>query len=351
MKTQQVSAGALVRTLPSRNGIIPSSNPRAPKADITNSPHLFGDIFDDYGRGDIINDGLASTFKLISGDIDEGDIDDMSQGDIDEVYGDLYGDLYGDPATRRKTVRNVALGVGAGAAGAVLTKKAIDAIKRMRMKRSAQLTRMNQQIAHERGKQTISNQRLMREHSGKINRNAKIPFFQLIGARMNQSPIDPMEGFPADMLKYFLDRQAAETPFQQETAIGVFALGTWTATANGVVANRFFSPLIVQLGINQLNAAPGTVFNITATIPTLAGTLTISSQPFIFTIEKSYDVRFVFFPWQLVQNRPLPVLGVYNTVSPITINVTGLPSASSVNLIVPGSLHPWVIAIRNGIIG
>lgn len=345
MKKPVVMAG----NLPLRTELVHSGNPRAAQADVTNAPHLFGDILDDYNQGDIINNGLASTYKMISGDIDDGDIDDLDQGDIDEVYGDLYGDLYGDPAKRKKQIRNILLGAGGVAGGAILTKKAIDAIRRIRQRRGIFQNKMNKQYLKNRASQTIQNQRLMREHSGKIARNQKIPFFQLIGAKMNQSPIDPMEGYPADMLKYFLDRQAAETPFQQETAIGVFGLGTWTATATGVVGQRFFSPLIVQLGINQLNAAPGTVFNMTATIPTLAGVLSIAAQPFIFTIENKFDVRFIFFPWQLVQNRPLPVLGTYDNANPITINVTGLPSASTVNLIVPGSLHPWVIAIRNSI--
>jgi len=325
-----------------------SNNPRADKAEVTNAPELFGDAFGD------INDSMLSAFNVMSGDIDDGDIDDgdiddgdIEDGDID--MGEAYGEAYGDPkATRKKLLR--ALGLSATAVGAGLaTSKLVKMYKARKARKNAMHGQVNTMISRQRGRQTLRNQRLVRENAGKLDRSKKLPFFSVTGAKMNASPIDPLEGFIADMFKYMLDRQAAETPFQQDTAIGVFALGTWTATATGVATNRLFHALIIQLGINQLNAAPGTVFNVTATIPTIAGVLTIAAQPFLFTIEKAFDVRFMFFPWQLVQNRPLPVLGQYSNAAPIIVNVTGLPAASTVNLIVPGSLHPWTVGMRNAL--
>jgi hypothetical protein len=147
-----------------------------------------------------------------------------------------------------------------------------------------------------------------------------------------------------------LDRQQSDTPFYQETAIGTFAGVTWTATTTGTAQPRFFTALILQLGINYLSAAPGTVFQMTATIPTINGPLVVAAQPFIFTIEKGYDVRFMFYPWQLVANRPFLVLGQYDNANPITVQVTGLPANATVNLIVPGSLHPFTVATRNALI-
>lgn len=329
-----------------------SSDPRAAKADVTNARELFGDAFGD------INNSMLGAFNVMSGDIDDGDIDDgdiddgdIDDGDIDDgdSYGDndSYGDSYGDPR-RKKLMR--ALGLSAAAVGSALTtRKLIQMYKKKKALRAARQGKTSRMIAFQRGKQTLVNQRMVRENAGQIDRKKKLPFFSVTGAKMNNSPIDPLEGFIADMFKYMLDRQAAETPFQQDTAIGVFALGTWTATATGVVTNRLFHALILQLGINQLNAAPGTVFNVTATIPTIAGVLTVAAQPWLFTIEKSFDVRFMFFPWQLVQNRPLPVLGQYSNAAPIIVNVTGLPAASTVNLIVPGSLHPWTVGMRNAL--
>lgn len=260
-----------------------SNDPRAPKADITNAPELFGDPFGDIDYGDVedgdlygdINDETLSAFKLISGDIEDGD-------------------LYGDP--RRRRMRNAAIIGGSAlvAGGSAML------IKRALAKKKARRAALASQMAQQRTSQTIVTQQEARSMLGKIDKKKKLPFFQLIGAKMNSSPIDPMEGFVADMLKYNLDRQASDTPFYQETAIGTYIGPNWQAVATGAAANRFFTALIVQLGINQLNAAPGTVFQITATVPTINGVLTISSEPWVFTIQKSYDVRFMFFPWQLV---------------------------------------------------
>lgn len=175
-------------------------------------------------------------------------------------------------------------------------------------------------------------------------------FFSLTGAYMNSSPIEPKSRFVMDMLKNMLDRQNMDTPFYQETAIGTFAAGTWTCQAVGTVAPRFFTGLVLQMGTNILNAAPGTIMNITATIPTQAGLLTVAATPFIFTYGDRFNVRFLFFPWNLVSNKPLPVLGTYSNANPITVLVTGLPAASAVSLIVPGSLHPWTTALRNSLL-
>lgn len=309
-----------------------SNDPRAPKADITNAAELFGDPFGDIEDGDLedgdlygdINDDTLSAFKLISGDIEDGD-------------------LYGDPRRRNRNAMLIGGSALAVGGSALLIKRAL-------AKKKARKAALSAQMAKQRTSQTIVTQQEARSMLGKIDKKKKLPFFQLMGAKMNSSPIDPMEGFVADMLKYNLDRQASDTPFYQETAIGTYIGPNWQAVATGAAANRFFTALIVQLGINQLNAAPGTVFQITATVPTINGVLTISSEPWVFTIQKSYDVRFMFFPWQLVSNRPFPVIGQYSNASPITVDVTGLPATNStVNLIVPGSLHPWTVAMRNSL--
>jgi len=341
-----------------------SNDARMPQADITDAPELFGDPFGDVEDGDLYGDSDY-------GDADYGDADygDADYGDAD--YGDLYGDtdqygdvindsslgafktISGDPemgGPRWKRMRRPLAIAGGVAAGALGTALAVRAAKRAVAKRRARKAAVQAKIRAQRNKQTINTQRAARENAGKIVKTKKMPFFQVIGAKMNSSPIDPMEGFPADMFKYNLDRQASDTPFYQESALGTFAGSTWTATATGVVSARYYTALILQIGINYLNAAPGTIFTCTATIPTINGTLTVSSQPWIFTIEKQYDVRFMFFPWQLVSNRPLPVLGSYNNANPIVVAVTGLPSASAVSLVVPGSLHPWTVSMRNALI-
>lgn len=337
--------------MPSPSNIPVQMDPRQLRPDITSAPYLqgdpsYGDLYGDVSEGDINRDTLA-LFNMMSGDVDYGDID----GDIGDIDGDLYGDIR-RPGYQRRPLSQGAkmallgtgmgvLGTGVGALSALGIQKLVN-----KRKQQQQVQRMLQMQA---GQQTLKNQLMARQYGGKINRRAKMPFFSLIGGKLNASQIDASESFPGDMLKYVLDRQAGDTPFQQETAIGTFALGTWTATANGVATNRFFSPLIIQVGINMLNAAPATVINVTATVPTINGPLSISAQPFLITMDKGFDAKFLFYPWQLVQNRPELVLGQYSNANPITITVTGAPAASAVNLIVPGSRHPWIVGVRNAL--
>lgn len=339
MKGEPLNKRSLI--IPDPSAIHVSMDPRQPQADITNARYLMGDISDDEGDlyGDI-NDETLSLFNVMSGDIED--------------EGDLYGDVGEGGMMRRRRrpltqgAKMALLGTGAGLLGAgtgALTTLGIQ--KLMAKKRQANIVK--QQLARQAQNQTLQNQLRARQFAGKISRKGKMPFFSLIGGKLNASQIDASEQFPADMLKYFLDRQAGETPFQQETAIGTFALGTWTAQALGAATNRFFSPLIVQVGINTLNAAPATVINMTATIPTINGPLVIAAQPFLITMETGFDLKFLFYPWQLVQNRPELVLGQYSNASPITITVTGAPAASVVNLIVPGSRHPWIVGVRNAL--
>lgn len=328
-----------------------SSNPRMPQADITSAPELFGDPFGDIEDGDF-EDGDFEDGDLY-GDAEDGDlygdINDETLGAFRMISGDIEegGPRFGKRLGKWRNPALIAGGALAAGATAALTARAIKkAVARKRANRAA----INQKMAAQRSKQTLHQQKIARQNAGKISRNKKMPFFQVIGAKLNSSPIDPLEGFVADMFKYNLDRQASDTPFYQESAIGVFGAGLWTCTATGVVNTRYYTALILQLGINYLNAAPGTIFQVTATIPTINGLLTVSAQPWIFTIENKYDVRFMFFPWQLVSNRPLPVLGSYNNANPITVIVAGLPAASAVSLVVPGSLHPWTVAMRNSLI-
>lgn len=315
-----------------------SNDPRAPKARITNAPELFGDPM-----GDIDDD---DDDDLLAGDVDDDDEDGDPDlyGDINDDTISVYNMTSGDPSRGRKfgkAVKRAGLVAGSAAAAYAIQRKIAAVRKRKKATRS--------RIGRYSTQQTLKNQVLARKYAGKIRKDAKMPFFQVTGAKMNSSPINPLEKFVADMFKYNLDRQASDTPFYQETALGVFALGTWTCTATGVATNRFYTGLILQAGINMLNAAPGTIFNVTATLPTIAGTLTVAATPWIFTIGGKFYVTFLFFPWQLVSNKALPVLGQYSIANPIVVSVTGLPAASAVSLVVPGSLHPWTIAMRNSL--
>lgn len=324
---------SLPRPLKTTSQVGFSNNPRMDHADVTNARDLFGDPYSDF-TGDVdfgdnefgdINDSTLAAFSAISGDID----------------GDIDGDPYGDAGRNKRRALRVGAGLAAGGLALAIRQK----IKRNREAVARSRAMMNAQI----NRSSQRNQRALVSNAGKINRRRKMPFFDVIGAKMNSSPIDPSEGFPADMFKYNLDRQNSDTPFLQETAIGTFNGTLWTVTAPGVVTTRYYTTLIVQMGINTLNAAPGTVFIVTATLPTINGTQVVSSNPWIFTISKGFDVRFSIFPWILVANKPVLVLGAYNTLTPITVQVSGLPAQSAVTMVVPGSLHKWTVAMRNAL--
>jgi len=308
-----------------------SQDPRMPLADVTNARFLFGDPF---------------------GDVD----DDYEEGDAD-IYGDVdtlsqYQMVAGDPRTKfgrfvskyKAPLAGLAgMGVGAGAMALV-----------NRAQRNKEIKAARSRLAQFRGGQTLRTTKLLKNAQGRINLRDTMPFFQLSGAKLTSAPIDPLSVFAADMFKNQLDRQALDTPFLQELAIGTFAGGVWTATAPGVATNRFYTALVLQIGTNVLNAAPGTVMNISASLPTIDGVLTIGPVPFTLTYEKGFDVRFLFFPWRLIANKPFPTLGQYNNTVPgttdIVITVTGIPAASAVSLIVPGTLHPWTVAMRNALL-
>jgi len=320
-----------------------SQDPRLDHADLTHQPYLFGDP----EFGDFEEDG----------DYDEdGDIDGSLYGDPDvlSVFDETSGD-YEEEGDLRSALQGAGRFIGKHkkafiAGGAALSAGTIALLVRKKMKQAAAKKRVQKALAQQRFNQTIHKAALVQKSVGKMSRNSLMRFFSLKGAKMNSSPIDPLSTFVIDMFKNMLDRQNMDTPFYQETAIGVFAAGTWTATATGVVANRFYTGLILQIGTNILNAAPGTIINFTGTLPTIAGNLVIAANPFLLTYDKQFDVRFLFYPWQLVSNKALPVLGQYSNATPIIATVTGIPAASAVNLIVPGSIHPWTIAMRNALI-
>lgn len=322
------------------NELVDTADPGAPKADLTNANHLMGDIYDDSGYGD-----------ADYGDPD-GNYGDALYGDVDTSALNTYNTLVGDASEQGAPFRplknwtrgqKTALGIGVGAAAttgiALLVKKKIEQQKRIK----ASLRSSDQS-------NTIANQVRARRLMGKIPRTAAMPFYQMIGATLNGYPLSPTEVFAGDTLKYNFDRQSTDTPFEVEIVNGTFAGITWTLTANGVATNRYYTAVFVTIGISVLTANPGTIFSITGTLPTINGSLVISSNPFSFTIRPGYYAKFLIFPWQLVTNKPLLALGQYSLAAPITLNIVGLPSNASVSMVVPGSQHPWTIAMRNRLI-
>lgn len=332
------------KNLTPKSGFNLSNDPRAAKADVTTAKHLFGD------PNDMDFDELL---PIGSPEDDYGDADD-DYGDpaINDSTLALFSEMSGDPlygAPKKLSKRQMTmLGLGGGAL--IHRDKVAAAVGKLIANRKNVNQRMINKLRLGAGKQTLQDDTRMFKTRLRINRRSSMPFFQVTGAKLNSSPINPNEVFPADMLKFLLDRQAADTPFLQESAVAALVGPNWVSTATGVAADRYYTALILQIGINMLNAAPGSVFTISGTFPTVNGPLVVSSNPWIFTIEQKFDVRFVLYPWQLVTNRPFIVQGLYNNANPIVTTVAGLPAASAVTLIVPGSLHKWTVKLREALI-
>lgn len=318
--------------------LVTSNDSRAPFANLTNAGPLLGDVDDDDEWGDAdygdVDDDVAalSTYATLMGDAD---------------YGDNALQKFGQGVKRtwRKIPKGVKIGAGVAAGGA-LTYLGARALKRGIDRRKA-AARVRAQAELNASQNTIANSIQARQLLGKIPKNAHMPFYQIIGANLNSFPLAPTEYFIADTLKFNLDRQSTDTPFEVEIVPGVFAGVTWTLTATGTVANRFYACVFITIGISVLTAAPGTIFNVAGTFPTINGSLVIAANPFSYTMQQGYYAKKCIFPWILVTNKPQLALGQYSNASPIVVTITGLPSNAAVNMVVPGSLHQWTIAMRN----
>jgi len=333
MKTNLLTMSALLNMA----ALVSSRDPRAPMADISNAAHLFGDpgyggapygdIDDDYGDiegpyGDINNASLDTIHELF------GDVDDYESGSLRDVW------------QRIPKAARIGGGVAAGGAAAYgLGKLIANQIKAGKARRAARSSNSS-----------IDQLLQARANGQKISRTAQLPFFDVSNAALNQAPIDARSTFTADTLKFNLDRQATDTPFESEVVPGVFGGATWTCTGNGAVTDRFYTAVFLTIGINALAGNPGTICTVNATMPTFNGSLVLPT-PFSFTLSAALKkVTFVIYPWQLVTNKPLPVLGKYNNAAPILMSVTGIPSTSSVTLTIPGSLHSWTQSMRNRLV-
>jgi hypothetical protein len=296
-----------------------------------------GDIYeggdaDDFGAYGDVSTAALDTFQTLI-----GDTDDYEQGALRLPHINI-------PKFRNwSTGAKIGAGVVGAGAAAFGVEELVKALKRRHQRRLAVRATQNSNAANA----TIANQVRARRLLGKIPKETPMPFYQMAGASLNSYPLAPTEFFIADTLKYNLNRQSTDTPFEVEIQPGVFAGVTWTLTATGVPGIRYYTCVIITIGINVFTGNPGTIFNITGTFPTINGSLVVSTNPFSFTIREKFYARFIIFPWQLVTNKPLLALGAYNNAAPITVAITGLPSAAQTNIIVPGSQHIWAIGMRN----
>lgn len=320
-----------VAPLKQLNSLVQTRDSRQPYADVTNAPFLMGDIEDgdaDFGDADF-------------GDADFGDPNSTAPlATFDSLIGDIET---GGLSKNQKRALGIAAGAGAGIVGGV-------ALNKYLKRRQAEKAAVQQRLRGSASKMTIQRQISARGEMGKIAANAKFPFFQVTGANLNSAPISPTESFVAATLKLNFDRQQTDTPFEVEIVQGTFAGVTWSIASVGIAANRYYTAVFLVIGINALAGNPGLIFTVTGILPTINGTLTISTQPLSFTILPGFYSKICIFPWQIVMNKPLLAIGQYSVANPISFAITGLPSTASVSMTIPGSQHTWTIGMRNRMI-
>lgn len=312
----------------SRIGV--SSNARAPKADISKQPYLFGDIFGDV-YGDADDDDYGDLYE-------DGDIDD--EGDPM----DLYLATAGDPLTRKQKIALAAAAGGITGIGGALLAKAIRRKRQNKLKASMAL-------ASARKRNSLTKQRSVINNAPKMARASKLMFTYLSGGNLTQAPLVPGASFVTDTLKYMLDKASVETPFFQFVAAAAFTT-LWTADLAPATGSYYYPAFIVNIGSASLTASPGTIVQVNITACTLldASSLTTAGNPWIFTYRAGFDSRLVVYLWKLVANKPMPTLGVVNATDHLTVTVAGIPSTSAVTLTVPGSQHPWTLALRGSLV-
>jgi hypothetical protein len=317
-----------VAPLKKLNSLIQTRDSRQPYADVTNAPFLMGDA--DFGDPDFGDPDF--------GDPNYGDPNSTSPlATFDALIGDIET---GGLSKRQKQALGLAAGAAAGVSGGI-------ALNNYLKRRNAEKAATANRLRNSASKMTIQRQINARGEMGKIAANAKFPFFQVTGANLNSAPISPTESFVAATLKINFDRQQTDTPFEVEIVQGTFAGVTWSLASVGIAANRYYVAVFLVIGINALAGNPGLIFTVTGILPTIQGTLTISTNPLSFTILPGFYSKICIFPWTIVMNKPLLVIGQYSVAAPISFSITGLPSTASVSMTIPGSQHTWTIGMRN----
>lgn len=315
-KSKAIHFAGDITPLRKLNSLVNSNNPRAPFANMTNAKSLMGDISDDDDDG--------------HGDPDYGDPD---YGDPSVSSGSLalYNTLIGDPIFGKKKMKPRPSG---------------NKFSQMINSKAKQKARLNKEFQHQENRNSVNAQIEARRMMGKVSRNHQYRFFDVSGSTLNSAQISPTEHFVVDMLKNNLDRQQSDTPFEVDVIAGTFAGVTWTLLANGLATPRFYVTTFITVGVNALSGTPGMIWNVTGTLPTIQGNLSITI-PFSLSLGPKWYSRLQIFPWILVTNKPLLVLGQYSNAAPMTYLITGLPSTATVTLVIPGSQHVWTIGERN----
>lgn len=331
-----------------------------PKANMSNANYLMGDIYDgdpelgdaEYGDAEY---GDAEYGDLFMGDTDMGDPESQAIANYDVLIGDIAEQGGFNPRQiwrKLPKAAKYALG-GVGAAGAIYgTVKGLGAIRKALARNKARKQRVRAAQAQSSRSTTVSNQVTARRSLPKMAPGSRLSFYQVIGATVSAYPIAPTKTFINKSLTWCFDQAANTTPFVSQTVNATQPGGPGTdfiIDIPGTAAGQYYPVVFVIIGGSLLTSSPGINFNLTATLPLVAGgSLSIAAAPFTFTLGPKFYCKIAIFPWTLVAAEPVYTAGFYSAANHINIHISGsLPSGSAISGVVPGTMHPWTIGMRN----
>jgi len=321
----------------------------APKANLSNAGYLTGDPapYGDMYRGDPSFQGDPAPY----GDLHQTN---SALANYDTLIGDMVetgGFNLADIWSKLPMAAKIALGgLGAGAAtfGAV---KGVQAIKKAHQRHLSRKQALAAAQARSHAAGNTHNMLYARQHLNKIAPSQLTSFYQVQGASLGAYPISPKKVFPFKSLTWCFDQQSNTTPFVANITNATQPGGAGTnyiINIPGTTAGQYYSCVFIIIGGNILQASPGINFNVTATLPLVGGgSLSISAQPFTFTLGGEFYSKICLFPWTLVASEPVYTAGFFSAANPINIQVSGsIPNPAAISAVVPGSLHPWTIGLR-----
>jgi hypothetical protein len=332
--------------------ILPIGGARAPKANLTNAKYLMGDVYDaPYGDPSFRGDPSFSGDPAPYGD---PNMANSALANYDVMIGDMIETGGFSPAhiwqSLPKAVK-LLLG-GVGAAGATFgTVKGVQAILKAHQRNRARKQNLANAQYNSRNAGTIHNTLYSRQNLAKIHPSQLTSFYQAQGCSLGAYPISPKKAFPYKSLTWTFDQQSNTSPFVAQIVNSTQPGGPGTDYIIDIAgpANGAYYPCVfIVIGGNILQSSPGINFNVTATLPLVNGTLSISAEPFTFTLGGEYYAKICIFPWTLVAAEPVYTSGFYSAANHINIHVSGsIPNPAAVSAVVPGTMHQWTIGMRN----
>jgi hypothetical protein len=309
--------------------------------------------------GDVM---LPELYQGETGDVEFGDSEmgdaEIEAGDPQETIGDIVdAHEMGEPdpiaisesgsplGFIKRHKMGVALGLTGLAAGVYGANRAVHAYKNMKRRKA------------KRAKATKKNSWAAR----------RWPFIHVDNGRVQISPLSEtangMSPFQlAQVLEMALSRSPSNPIYKSTTVSGPTTVMTASITdvqaSNPVQTNFCFPYFILEMAASVLNAQPAGLASLSAVgVPTeFNGSVVLTAQSNLVLSIGDVNKRLAvaMFPWATISTGPQPLMGLIGPTASsasqsLTITISGLPTGTIINLILPGNTHPTIDMIRHWI--